>query len=181
MIISTENETHLIFTQIFQFIWFLGNKVLKRRFFMNWLAVFTCKLNTHLQQRNMPFLSKCFPGGCRKRAAEVASVLTSTPYKNQLMQKIATKSATKVRTKAAGKNYSFLWKSQRKGPWSAIHLWRPRRGEGSGLSGRVWTVGGSQLMRKSTHTIKISPVTPSGLLLVQRSWRFLAEFHLWTE
>jgi len=42
-------------------------------------------------------------GNRRKHAAEVASVLTSTPYKKQLMEKIASKSATIVRTKAAGK------------------------------------------------------------------------------
>ena len=35
------------------------------------------------------------------------------------MEKVAKKSATKVQTKAAGKNCSFLWKSQRKGP--SIH------------------------------------------------------------
>src|SRR6218665_3538201 len=32
------------------------------------------------------------------------------------MEKIDQKSATKVQTKATWKNYSFLWKGQRKGP-----------------------------------------------------------------
>jgi len=96
------------------------------------------------------------------------------------MEKIAPKSATKVQTKAAGKNYSFLWKSLRKGHPFMTFTWR-----GRGVRLRWTHVDVEEGVSSCGHShIKLKLESCDTILSSSHEKKlatFLAEFRPWKE